>query len=227
MAQNARLGLRVGPTFGFLSDGTGPFTGAPPPTNTNPRLDLHAGVSLILPITASFSLQPELLYTRKGGHFSQPLSERYSVERYRLSYAQGMVLGRRAFSLPGRLSAHAVAGMSVDATLDGTVRRNAYAPDENFSDRINLMETDYLRRWDVGLVVGAGLEYTIGTAGRLALELRYNPGLRSVFSNTGGTPDSSQNEGIAAFPLARSLPTLRHDVVTASFSFTRPLTMPF
>jgi len=217
-AQGTHLSIRLGPTFGFLSDSAGPFTGRQETTNANPRLDLHAGASLHLPLTHAVGLQPELLYTRKGGHFSQPLSQRYSVERYRLSYVQGLMLGRRALPLPGRLSAHAVAGLSVDFALSGTVRRDTRTADGGWGTEIDLVDTGRLRRWDVGLVVGAGLEYAIGPAGRLSIELRYNPGLRSVFSGKEEVRGSSGHSEV--FPLSSPLSTLRHDVVNATLAYT-------
>ncbi|WP_263785919.1 porin family protein [Salinibacter grassmerensis] len=220
-AQDVRVGLRTGPTFGFLSDGKVPFTGGRRTTNANPRLDLHAGAFLVAPLTDSYALQPELLYIRKGGHFSEPLSERYSVERYRLSYIQGSMLGRRALPVRGRLSAHAVAGLSVDVALGGTVQRNARSARGVFEDRIDLLADDDLRRWDVGIVVGAGFGYGIGATGRLGLELRYNPGLRSVFA---GSEDAlGPSTDAEAFPLSSPPSTLRHDVVTASLTYTVPL----
>ncbi|WP_263818274.1 porin family protein [Salinibacter sp.] len=220
-AQDARVGLRTGPTFGFLSDGAIPFTEGRRTTNANPRLDLHAGAFLLIPLTDAYALQPELSYIQKGGHFSQPLSERYSVERYRLSYVQGLMLGRRAFPIRGRLSAHAVAGLSVDVALGGTVQRDARSARGAFADRINLLDDDHLRRWDVGLVVGAGLEYGIGATGRLGFALRYNPGLRSVFAGSENALGPSTNAEV--FPLSAPPSTLRHDVVTASLTYTAPL----
>lgn len=220
-AQSPRVGLRTGPTFGFMSNGASLFTGGQATVNANPRLDLHAGAYLVLPLTEAVSLQPELLYTRKGGHFSQPLPERYSVERYRLSYVQGLLLGRRSLPIPGRLSAHAVAGLSVDLTLSGAVRRNARTTEGTLEDHVDLLANNHLRCWDLGLVVGAGLGYSLGTSGRLSIDLRYNPGLHSVFSGGGNELNPSTDADI--FPLASSPSTLRHDVVTASFTYTVPL----
>ncbi len=224
-AQDVRMGLRAGPTFGFLSDGATPFAGGQSTTNANPRLNLHAGAFLLLPLTEALSLQPELLYIQKGGHFSQPLSERYSVERYRLSYVQGLMLGRGALPLRGRLSAYAVAGLSLDLALGGTVRRDARSAEGTFKDRIDLMAHNHLRRWDVGLVVGAGLGYRVGATGRLSIDLRYNPGLRSVFSDSEEALGPSTNADV--FPLPSSPSTLRHDVVTASLTYTAPVSSLF
>jgi hypothetical protein len=222
-AQDLRAGLRTGPTFGFLSDGASPFAGGQRTVNANPRLDLHAGAFLDVPLTDVLSLQPELLYTQKGGHLSQPLTERYSVERYHLTYVQGLLLGQRALPVRGRLSAHAVAGLSVDLALHGTVRRNARSGAGTFEARIDLLDRDHLRRWDVGLVVGAGLGYRLGATGRVSINLRYNPGLRAVFLDAESALPSSMNADV--FPLSSSPAALRHDVVTASLSYTLPLTV--
>ena len=220
-AQDVRIGVRSGSTFGFLNDNAVPFTSNDPEINANPRLDLHAGAYVVVPVTDHVSIQPELLYVRKGGHFSRPRSESYAVERYQLSYLQGELLGRRDVPIPGPVSFHAVAGFSIDVALSGTLRRNLRAAELDFEEQVALMETAPPRRWDLGVLLGVGFGYPVGTASRAALELRYNRGLRSVFGNAGrpeGTPPDGFEE---VFPLTGS--ALRHDVITASLSYTLPL----
>jgi hypothetical protein len=227
-AQDVRLGLRLGPTFGFLSDSAVPFSGATPNINANPRIDVHAGAYAILPLTEHVALQPEVLYVRKGGHFSRPLAESYAVERYRLSYLQGALLGRGETTGPGPLSLHAVVGLSLDAALDGRLQRALRTAADVREERIALAERDRLRRWGAGVVVGLGASYPTGSGGRLALTLRYNPGLVSVFED-GASPAKTSPGGAASqsrsrasfFPNGRS--PLRHDVVTASLAYTFPV----
>jgi hypothetical protein len=227
-AQDVRLGLRLGPTFGFLSDSAVPFSGATPNINANPRIDVHAGAYAILPLTEHVALQPEVLYVRKGGHFSRPLAESYAVERYRLSYLQGALLGRSETTGPGPLSLHAVVGLSLDAALDGRLQRALRTAADVREERIALAERDRLRRWGAGVVVGLGASYPTGSGGRLALTLRYNPGLVSVFED-GASPAKTSPGGAASqsrsrasfFPNGRS--PLRHDVVTASLAYTFPV----
>ena len=227
-AQDVRLGLRLGPTFGFLSDSAVPFSGDTPNLNANPRIDIHAGAYAIVPLTEHIALQPEVLYVRKGGHFSRPLAESYAVERYRLSYLEGAVLGRGETAGPGPLSLHAVAGLSLDAALDGRLRRALRTAADVREERIALAERGRLRRWGAGVVVGLGAGYPVGSGGRLALTLRYNPGLVSAFEDA-ASPAKTSPGGVASqsrsrasfFPSGRS--PLRHDVVTASLAYTFPV----
>ena len=220
-AQEIRGGVRAGPTFGFLSESATPFTGTNVGINANLRLDLHAGAYAIVPVTEQVSLQPELLYIRKGGHFSRPRSESYAVERYQLSYLQGGLLSRRDISIPGPVSFYTVAGLSINVALSGTLRRNLRAANLDFEEQVALMETAPLRRWDLGVLLGVGFGYPVGTAGRAALELRYNRGLRSVFGDAGRPEDTPPDGFEEVFPLTGS--ALRHDVITASLSYTVPL----
>ncbi len=224
-AQDVRVGIRAGPSFGFLNDNAIPFTDTNLETNANPRIGAHAGMHVIVPVTDHFALQPELLYVQKGGHFSQPRSESYLVERYRLSYVQGELLGRRDIAIPTPLSLHAVAGVSVDVALGGTLRRNLRTAEIDFGERVALMKTGQLRRWDVGALVGVGLGYPVGAASRLALELRYNPGFCAVFSRSEHSASTPLHRIEDVFPLTSS--PLRHDVITVSLLYTLPLASLF
>ena len=224
-AQDVRVGARAGPTFGFLNDNAVPFTDRTVETNANPRIGSHAGMHVIVPVTDHFALQPELLYVQKGGHFSRPQSESYAVERYRLSYVQGELLGRRDISVSGPLSLHAVAGVSIDLALGGVLRRNIRTTEINLTERVALMETGQLQRWGVGALVGVGLGYPVGIASRLALELRYNPGFCAVFSGSVHSASTLPDRVEDVFPLTSS--PLRHDVITVSLSYTLPPVSPF
>ena len=218
-AQSLRIGVQAGPTFGFLSNSATPFSAGTPRTNANPRLNLQAGMHLIVPLSKHLALQPELRVLRKGGHFSQPLSERYTVERYRFSYLQGALLLRRSLSLSGPLSLHLAAGLSIDRTLNGETQRNLHSAERDFAAHVTLQESGRLRAWDVGGVLEGGLEYSAGPAGRIGLTLRYNPGFRSVFVR----PDrGARNEQATdtPFPLPQTVTALRHDVTTAGLSYT-------
>jgi hypothetical protein len=222
-AQEIRGGIRLGPTFGFLNDNAVPFTSKDLETNANLRIDLHGGAHAIVPVTNHFAVQPELLYVRKGGHFSRPRSRSYAAERYRLSYVQGALLGRRDVPIPGPLSLYVVAGPSVDVALEGVLRRTLRTAEVDFAERVSLLDAGQMRRWDAGVLIGAGLGYPVGAASRLALELRYNPGFRDIFSgaNQPTAPPPGTPDGL--FPLPSTYSALRHDVVTASLTYTMPL----
>ena len=121
-AQSLRVGVRAGPTFGFLNDSPVPFVSEPEVTeaSTNVRIDLHVGAHAVVPLGKNVSLQPELLFVRKGSHLSRNGVDLYIAEQYRLSYLEGHLLGRRAVPVPGPLSVHAVAGLSRRTDADAS-----------------------------------------------------------------------------------------------------------
>jgi len=214
-AQDLRVGVRAGPTFGFLSDSPIPFRGSAldAATNVNLRLDVHGGGYVVVPLTGRWSVQPEVLVLQRGGHLSRPTSESYAAERYRLSYAQGAVLARRAIALPGPLSMHAVGGVAVDRALGGTLRRDRRTTGIDAHSRVDLLASDRLRRWDAGGIVGVELGYPTGPSGRAALELRYSYGFRAVFKRSPPAADPFPLTGASSF---------HHDAITASLSYTLP-----
>lgn len=224
-AQPLRVGVRAGPTFGFLNDSALPFVsaGGDATANTNVRLDLHAGTYAIVPLGGPFGLQTELLYVRKGGHFSRVGDDDYRAERYQLSYLEGQVLGRRDIALPGPLRLHAVGGLTLSRLLGGHTQRAIHTKDQVVQETIDLTAQHLVRHWDLGALVGLGLDYPIRSGSRVSLDLRYNPGFRSVFTD-GARPPSSRTRPFAdPPPLTRTPPSLRHDVITASLSYTTSL----
>jgi len=224
-AQDVRLGVRAGPTFGFLNDSALPFVsaGGDATANTNVRLDGHAGLFAVVPVGGSFGLQTELLYVRKGAHFSRRGDADYRVEQYQLGYLQGAVLGRRDSGLPGPLHLHAVGGFTLERLLHGTADREIQTVLAVFRETVDLAGRDLVRRWDVGLLFGMGVGYALGEAGRLTLEVRYNRGLRSIFTSATRSPSERSVTFGEPPPLTRTPPSLHHDVITASLAYTLPL----
>jgi len=224
-AQGLRLGVRGGPTFGFLNDNSVPFVSEPGVTaaSTNVRVDGHVGLHAVVPLGSPVSLQPELLFVKKGGHLSRVGEAVYSAERYRLSYLQGHLLARRAVSVPGPLSFHAVAGPTISVATGGVARRDVRSQTGTFEQEIPLLGENLMRRWDAGLLVGAGLGYPVGDGSRVALELRYNPGIRTIFTETRRPPSDREVSLSDPPPLSATPPPLRHDVIMASLTLTVPL----
>jgi hypothetical protein len=224
-AQDLRIGLRAGPSFGFLNDSPVPFVSEPGVTaaSTNVRLDGHVGLHVVVPVGAPVALQPELLFVQKGGHLSRVGEDLYSAERYRLSYLQGHLLARRTVSIPGPLSLHAVAGPSISVATGGTVRRDLRSRTTAVDQEISLLPEDLMRRWDAGLLLGAGLEYPAGGGRTVALELRYNAGLRTIFTGAERPASALKVNLPDPPPLSATPPPLRHDVILASLTLTVPL----
>jgi hypothetical protein len=223
-AQSLRVGVRAGPTFGFLNDSPVPFVSEPEVTeaSTNVRIDLHVGAHAVVPLGENVSLQPELLFVRKGSHLSRNGVDLYIAEQYRLSYLEGHLLGRRAVPVPGPLSVHAVAGLSGGWLAAASVRRDIQS-DVRVREDIDLFRDDLVRRWDVGAVLGAAVGYPVGPTGRVTLELRYTPGLVSVFTDAERPADARRDRVPDPPPLTSSPPRLRHDVVTASLIYSLAL----
>jgi hypothetical protein len=223
-AQDVRVGVRAGPTFGFLNDSVTPFVSEPNVTeaSTNVRIDFHAGAHAVLPLAGPFSVQPELLFVRKGAHLSREGPGLYIAEQYQLTYVEAHLLGRRAFRIPGPLSLHAVAGLSGGRVVAASVRRDVHSA-VRLREEIDLLRDDLVRRWDVGAVLGVALGYPVGADGRVALELRYAPGFASVFTSAERPPDDRLDRLPDPPPLTAAPPRLRHDVITASLVYTLPL----
>ena len=224
-AQDLRVGLRAGPSFGFLNDSPVPFVSEPGVTaaSTNVRLDGHVGLHAVVPLGAPVALQPELLFVQKGGHLSRVGEDLHAAERYRLSYLQGHLLVRRSVSIPGPLSLHAVVGPSISVATGGRVQRNVHSPTVTVAQEISLLAEGLMRRWDAGLLLGAGLGYPVGGGSRVALELRYNPGFRTIFTGSQRPASALKVNLPDPPPLSDTPPPLRHDVILASLTLTVPL----
>jgi len=229
-AQHRRAGVRVGPTFGFLNDRVVPFisTSGTPRGTPHARVDFHIGAFGILPLSGPIGLQGEVLYLRKGGHFSslENLSETfpvYSAEQYQLSYVQGQVLVRTDLSPSGPLSVHALLGLSLDAALRGELTRDVRTRRTVGHQQVSLLDHDLIRSWGVGGVLGVSVGYPLGRGRRMALDVRYNPGFRSVFTGAGAPTRQPLTQLDRPLPLMGSPPKMRHDVVTLGVSYTFPL----
>lgn len=221
--QELRIGVRTGPAFGFLNNNVVPFVSADEDTkaNTNVRLDLHASVFAVVPVGGRFGVRPELTFVQKGAHFSRTGVQYYTSERYRLSYVQGQILGQRSISLSGPLSGQITGGFSVDRALSGAVQRDTWHRGVEFDERIGLVTNDLVQRWDIGAVIGIGLEYALRPSRHVSLTLRYNPGFRSVFTdNDRSNADDGQKRTLDPPTLSESPPRLRHDLLTVGLSYT-------
>ena len=225
VGQTVRVGVRAGPAFGFLSDSAIPFirTEQDAFTNTNVRVGVQGGAYAVIPLTNRVGLQMEASYVRKGGHISHFSETSYRAEQYQLSYLQGQVLGRRDVSLPGPLRLHVVAGLTAEWLLRGVMRRHIHTREVVLQETVDLRAQELVRRWDIGGLIGIGMAYPIGEGRRLALELRYNLGFRTVFTQTERASGQKLGTFADPSPLSRVPPPLRHDVITASLSYTMPL----
>jgi Outer membrane protein beta-barrel domain len=170
-AQRSRIGVRAGASFSnYVGSNTAAFT---------TRAGVQAGVLLRLPVSRSFGVQPEFLFTQKGaGNVGFRYGNQVLVGEQRTAYTEFAVLakiGRR-----GGLFAEAGPQLGVLVKAVATVPNNSGQP----TDLPN--ETNFVgREW--GYVLGAGWQAQQG----LLLGLRYNGGITDAWSTAANVQNSA------------------------------------
>jgi hypothetical protein len=166
------------------------------------RVDLMLGLSLDMPRSASFSFQPELIYTRKGQSISLAFSDAegdFDLDLdLILSYIELPLLAR--FSFPqgnARVVPHLLVGPAVALKVGCTVKADIRVSteegsfDETFKGDCEESDPEQsgvsdVEDFDFGLVFGGGL-----TFGNFSLGVRYDLGLQNV--NSGFDPTDQKN----------------------------------
>lgn len=170
-AQDPRLGVKGGivssTTYGSAIDDAGSLT------------RFSAGASVEVGVTRLLLIQPELLYTRKGARaFGQDAGE------IRLAYIEIPVLAKLTFG-GTRVRPSIFAGPAVAIAASCEVEFVEVAdpvecidPPEEGVDVLDVKSTDF------GAVLGAGLEYGLGTTAIL-VDGRLGLGLTSIADSEG------------------------------------------
>lgn len=154
MAQNKGAGFKIGVNFAELDVKTDEDV------NFDRRTGIVAGVFYVFPIAPHFSFQPEWLYAQKGAKFSE--NEDFGVD---LDYFDVPLLLRWDSTTAGESTFNVFAGPSIN------FRHRARVEDDEGDQDIR----DDIEKIDLGLVVGAGMEF-----GRFLIDGRYQHGLREV-----------------------------------------------
>jgi len=136
--------------------------------NNEIKLCFGGGAFLNIPFSDLFSVQPELLYMMKGVKFGDDTAPDLDFG-VRLSYIDFPVLARVAIPTNGPITPCFLAGPYVGFNTGA----EAYLEDEVIDIKDDLKSTDF------GLVIGAGLDYDLGS-GSLILDARYCLGLTSI-----------------------------------------------
>ncbi|MCB2409543.1 porin family protein [Hymenobacter lucidus] len=136
----------------------------------------NAGVMLNAPITDDgfFSIQPELLYSGKGGKFSDSGVEITN----RMHYVDLPILAKinaDGFIFEAGPQVGYLVARNYEATSTGPVVKSSTLNDYN--------------RFDAGYVVGVGYELESG----LGLGIRYNGGLTNVLKEVAGVQSKAKN----------------------------------
>ena len=150
--------------------------------STDRRTGFIGGVFFQLPVAPHFSVQFEGLYAQKGGTLD---GDDTGVDaELEFDYFQFPVLIRW------------------DSTEAGDSRFNVFAgPSFNFNHRAvaksdseeeDLREADQIETFDLGLVVGAGMEF-----GNFLIDGRYEHGLRTINKNAGEDGFKTKNRAFS------------------------------
>lgn len=163
-AQDRGMGVRAGvnlATVHFGGEGGAPALDARP--------GLVAGAFVTLPLIGWIDIQPELLFSSKGGRLDDGGIESTLV----IDYLELPVLARVARPLSGAMRIYAVAGPSVGLRLRARSRTDFGSATEE----IDL--DDEVERVDIGMAAGGGVEFR-----SLVLDARYTFSLRDIDADT-------------------------------------------
>lgn len=156
-AQQSTFGLKAGLNVATL---TGDNT-----DDLDPRLGFAGGAFVEIPVTPSFSVQPEVLYTQKGARETDGTTDATIA----LDYLEVPVLFK--YTVPVTRSGLLLGGY-VGPALAFKLNENVEA---DFGGTTVSEDTDFAKSTDVGVAFGA----TVG-AGPFAVDGRYTLGLTNV-----------------------------------------------
>jgi len=160
------------------------------------------GVSFNTSLFPLLSLQPEILYSEKGAKFDV-LFDDFDIPgvgdidaSIDLAYLEVPVLLKAGLPIPG-FSPFLYAGpsfafnLSAEASYDIDVTVNGMRVSESGSEDIS----DEIKSFDVGIVLGGGVEFGLPTL-KLHAELRYTMGLSNVYDLNNDNDDLDVNNRV-------------------------------
>ena len=161
----------IGPKAGMnLSHYWGSDAGDP----FNPRLSGQFGGFVTWSNDGWFAITGELLYSGKGARYRTDGFFEDIKGVYRMDYVEIPILFRGFFLTEGRVRPHASIGPSVGFLV--LARQKNFEPVE--TDGVSFY--DNVRKVDVGVNVGTGINFEVGNNIWINPEIRYNLGLINV-----------------------------------------------
>ncbi len=136
--------------------------------DNNVLTSFNAGFYAKLPLAAGLSIQPELLYSRKGAELVYDNAFVEGTAKFKLNYIEVPVLLR--LNLTDNINIHA--GPYFAYLIDAQVKNETESGTFDFEDNYN---NDDFNKFDYGLSAGVGLDFE-----SLGIGLRYNYGLQTV-----------------------------------------------
>jgi hypothetical protein len=171
-AAQGQVGAIVGATYSTLRGIDG----------LDGRTGLVGGLSIVLPSSGIFALQPEVLFTNKGGSSASP----NAPSGLQLSFLDVPLLLRLKLGGIGSLHPHAYAGPYFGIRVDCSVKGTSAD-----CDRIAGVSTKSV---DVGGVVGGGLDFDFGPL-VLTGGARYSFGVSKIAEFERGSVRESAKNG--------------------------------
>ena len=157
-------------------------------------LGFQIGGVIELGITDRFSIQPELVYIRKG------VSDEFTLDvlgdvamtesDFKLNYIELPILGKLKFGAPESTNFFVTAGPTFGYATGGEIDTEITFEGETMesSDDIEFSDNDGFRRFELGAAVGAGINIPSGS-GNFFGEIRYAIGITNL--NDDDTADLS------------------------------------
>ena len=153
--------------------------------DNNMKVGLNLGLFAKLPVTESFSIQPEILYSSKGSKLKYDNFIQGEGEyRFNLNYIEVPVLG--VFHIGEHFNIHA--GPYVAYLTSSNIKD---VEDDGTIEGIAELDADNFNRFDYGIAGGVGIDVNGFIAGA-----RYNYGLQEVGESgslSGELTDDSKN----------------------------------
>ncbi len=145
--------------------------------STESLLGMAIGGYLNIPISETFSIQPELIYSQKGAKYSQTYTfQGMEIEyeaAFKLDYLDIPVLAKISFP-SGSSTPYLYFGPSIGMNLSAKLEVEVTSGGITLSDSADMK--DYVKSTDTGIVVGGGIQLT----GGLSLDARYTVSLSTI-----------------------------------------------
>ncbi|MEO7998702.1 MAG: porin family protein [Gemmatimonadaceae bacterium] len=179
-----RLGIIAGGTFSNVRNSDD--------LSFDNRTGTIFGLSLQLPVGASFDVQPEFLFLNKGAKFNRPTAAAGGGS-FRLDYLEVPVLLRYDFSR-GVVAPHVYAGPSIGFNVGCAVEFRGTNNSSGANTDCN--EDDFKpKTLDYGVTVGGGVDFNLGGIGATA-GARYGIGLADIRNDNSTEFKSRVNNGV-------------------------------
>ncbi len=182
--QKKTIGVKAGPTVSGLL-----YSDFSPPAGH--RLGFTAGVSLLKPISDRTTLGAELIYDQRGYGdqytFTNLIGEPLHIVKYTylLDYLALPCYVR--FHKPNGFKWFLDLGMYPSYMISAKIKSPVYDA-HGFGGAIEKYKIDpfpsFMRRFDVGALIGGGVQFSVNDKTTLDLNLRYTNGLISVFTKS-------------------------------------------